>query len=162
MLLNDILPSEWEIEFDDPQSGLLIDLGNGLVSYTPAENFLGSDSFTYRVCSVDCPDLCDTASVVLQVRGSSTNNDCFVPNIITPNNDGINDALTIPCLEEYPDHTISIFNRWGDLVFKAAPYQKDWEGTHKHTLLPAGTYFYFIALSDNPTDQISGYFTIVR
>ena len=116
----------------------------------------------YELCHDACPELCDTAVVHFPVKGTPRDNSCFVTNTLTPNGDGLNDLLVIPCLAEFPDHQLSIFNRWGDEVFRASPYQNNWDATYKHSPLPPGTYFYFIALTDDPQEQLSGYFTIVR
>lgn len=48
-----------------PSRGVLVHNGNGSVTYTPAQDYNGSDSFTYEVC--DLTDLCDTATVSLSV-----------------------------------------------------------------------------------------------
>ena len=58
----------------------------------------------------------------------SAHNDIFIPNGISPNGDGINDALMIKGLELYPDNEIAIFNRWGNQVYSASPYTNDWDG----------------------------------
>ena len=54
----------------------------------------------------------------------------------------------MPCLlntDLYPESQVSIFNRWGDEVFRSGqPYQSDWEGTFNGEDLPNGTYFYLI------------------
>jgi uncharacterized repeat protein (TIGR01451 family) len=51
-----------------PASGTVVDNGDGTVTYTPAPNFNGTDSFTYTVCDGGTPNLCDTASVTIQVE----------------------------------------------------------------------------------------------
>lgn len=71
-----------------------------------------------------------------------------IPVAITPNGDGLNDVFIIDGIEDYPDNELTIFNRWGDLVFKASDYKNDWEGNSNTgiqigtTNLPDGTYFY--------------------
>ncbi|WP_338732346.1 gliding motility-associated C-terminal domain-containing protein [Mangrovimonas cancribranchiae] len=73
-----------------------------------------------------------------------------IPELITPNNDGFNDALVIPCLEDYTNH-IKIFNRYGVLVFETSNYLNNWSGTSNQGLLhkkdnklPVGTYYYIL------------------
>lgn len=48
---------------------------------------------------------------------------------------------------------MSIFNRWGNLVYEAAPYNNDWDGTPSVGVLmgdkvTTGTYFYILELGD--------------
>ena len=51
-----------------------------------------------------------------------------VPNIITSNDDGINDFLEFEYLQFYPDNELTIWNRWGNVVYKKSGYQNDWNG----------------------------------
>lgn len=67
-------------------------------------------------------------------------------NIFTPNSDGTNDFFIPINLEQYPNPSIMIFNRWGQLVYENKNYQNDWQGTHylSGEKLNAGIYYYFI------------------
>lgn len=85
----------------------------------------------------------------------------FIPEGFSPNGDGINDLFVIKGLEKYPHNSIAIFNRWGDLVFEASPYQNTWDGRSTEGLriggdeLPISTYFYLFDLG-NGTKVIKG------
>ena len=73
--------------------------------------------------------------------------DLFIPNSFTPNGDGVNDLFEITGLKSYPDHKISIFNRWEQKVFETKNYQNNWDGTPNVNYansekLPSGVYFY--------------------
>jgi len=140
-----------------PENGKLT-IENGQVEYTPNTNFFGTDVFEYEVCNANCPDKCDVATVEVKVVDSE---DCFAPNVITPNNDGMNDLLRIPCVASDPKSQLKVFNRWGDLVYETASYRNDWGGTYKGNPLPNGTYFYLLQM-DTKGDAMQGYFTIVR
>ena len=102
---------------------------NGIYTYTPSLLFFdGEVEFEYAICNVNCPDLCDTAVVKIIVDKEGDAGD--LPNGITPNGDGVNDALVFDVLlanpEKFPDNEIVIFNRGGDIVFEASPYNNDW------------------------------------
>jgi gliding motility-associated-like protein len=84
-----------------------------------------------------------------------------VPNVFTPNGDGIHDTWLIPNLADYPACTVEVFNRYGQQVFYIAGYNKPWDGTYKGKDLPVGTYYYIIRLS-NGYAPMSGSITIVR
>ena len=89
----------------------------------------------------------------------------FVPNVITPNGDGINDDWRIRWLFQFPDNEVAIVNRWGDEVFRAEPYQNDWRGTWNGSELPGGTYYYILKYVDPSTGEretYNGPLTIVR
>ena len=89
-----------------------------------------------------------------------------VPNAITPNGDGSNDVFTIPILESdptgHPDNEIIIFNRWGDVVYQASPYNNDWAGTHKGQQLPEGTYYFVLRLDISEGEIMKGKVTILK
>ena len=59
-------------------------------------------------------------------------------NIVTPNNDGTNDFLSFQYLDFYPNASIQILNRWGQLIFESGDYQNNWNGAD----YTEGTYFY--------------------
>jgi len=95
-------------------------------------------------------------------------------NVITPNGDGIHDFLKIDGLENFPDNTIRIYNRWGVLVYTTKAYDtvgNVFDGTSQGRVtvdidnkLPVGTYFYILEY-DNGSDvlrSLSGYIYINR
>jgi len=84
-----------------------------------------------------------------------------IPNTFTPNGDGINDSWNINGLQAYPQCSVFIYSRWGQLVFKSTGYSKPWDGRENGKELPAGTYYYVIDLKDN-SPKLSGYVTIIR
>ena len=68
-------------------------------------------------------------------------------NIFTPNNDGVNDFFIPINLDQYPNPTLIVYNRWGQIVFyENENYQNDWEGTHYQSgdQLTKDFYYYFI------------------
>lgn len=71
-----------------------------------------------------------------------TETTCDVPRGISPNNDGLNDALDLTALNV---KKISIFNRYGEEVYSKTNYTKEWNGQDKQGKeLPTGTYFYML------------------
>jgi len=67
-----------------------------------------------------------------------------VPNVISPNGDGVNDFFCIS-LENSTDFLIEIFNRWGKSVFTSDDSGFRWDGKFNQNDLPCGTYFYLIS-----------------
>ncbi|MBL4652821.1 MAG: gliding motility-associated C-terminal domain-containing protein, partial [Flavobacteriales bacterium] len=87
-----------------------------------------------------------------------------VPNIFSPNGDGINDAWIIPFLEQYPDADLWIYNRWGELIYEAlGGYTTPWDGTYNGKPLPVGGYYYVLELNhpDAP-EAMTGPLAIIR
>jgi gliding motility-associated-like protein len=50
----------------------------------------------------------------------------------SPNNDGINDELEIRNTEQFPGCEVTIYNRWGEVVFYSKGYSKPWNGTYRN------------------------------
>ena len=75
--------------------------------------------------------------------------DIFVPNAFSPNGDNTNDSWNIPALAAYNYFDVSVYNRWGQLVFHTRNVMKPWDGTFKGKPLPMGSYNYFIDLGNS-------------
>ena len=89
-----------------------------------------SGTFWVRRISDKCPSA-DT--LVAQAVGCPGT----VPNVFTPNGDGVNDTFLIPGLNALLWH-MTICNRWGGVVYEANPYPNNWDGGG----LPAGVYYF--------------------
>ncbi|MEE1943744.1 gliding motility-associated C-terminal domain-containing protein [Pedobacter sp. KR3-3] len=84
-----------------------------------------------------------------------------VPNVITPNGDGKNDVFKIVGLELHPENTLSIFNRWGNEVYRSnGPYKNDWNGNG----LNEGTYYYLLKIKEKDGSERSstGWITLIK
>jgi|688.fasta_scaffold249235_2 gliding motility-associated-like protein len=86
---------------------------------------------------------------------------CKIPNGFSPNNDGFNDVWEIPCLTNYPDASIKIFNLWGQEVFTSVGYNTPWNGSFRGQTLPTADYYYLINLN-NSTKGLTGTITLKR
>ncbi|GAB4246762.1 MAG: hypothetical protein Kow0027_08010 [Saprospiraceae bacterium] len=170
LLQNDVFGSEGVtfslVDPNTPIGGLTVD-DKGLMTYVKPKCFAGTVEFDYFICSVGCPDICDTTTVRIIVENDDSEDCSDVANGITPNGDGVNDALIFDVLlnnpNEYPNNEIIIFNRWGDVVYQARPYQNDWRGTNNSGQdLPQGTYYYILKLNIAESEIIRGDITILR
>lgn len=85
----------------------------------------------------------------------------FIPNVITPNNDGQNDFWVIQNIQLFPKNKLRILNRWGDLVYRADFYNNNWQGEFANGPLPAGTYYYILDLGEG-WGVFKGPITIIR
>jgi gliding motility-associated-like protein/uncharacterized repeat protein (TIGR01451 family) len=96
----------------------------------------------------------NVAQVVQQV------NPLIIPNVFTPNGDGVNDTFVIPGLDTYTANEITIINRWGNDVYEKKNYKNDWTGNG----LVEGTYFYVLKVltSSGEWDSYKGYVTLLR
>lgn len=150
----------------DPVLGSIGGVSNGQVTFNTTPAISGEDEFTYQVCIEECVSLCDSAITKITIPFDPSA-DIDAPNGITPNGDGMNDRLIFEVLERSPEqfeeNEIVIFNRWGDIVYEAAPYMNEWFGQNSGGQeLPAGTYYYILRLNINEGQIIRGDVTIVR
>jgi len=85
----------------------------------------------------------------------------FIPNVFTPNGDGINDDWQVKFLAQYPNCRVEIFNRSGIKLFESKGYNRPWDGTYKGKPVPVATYYYLIHLN-NDEPPLSGFVAVLR
>ena len=120
-----------------------------------AQNITVSASGTYQLTVTDSNGCVDSASIFITNTGIA----CIqIGGVFTPNGDGTNDTWEIPGIENYPDATVEIFNRWGQQIFYSNGYYSPWNGTYNNERLPTGDYFYIIDLGDG--NSLKGALTI--
>lgn len=171
LLSNDLLNGATNVNvtlLDTPPFGVIDSqqISSGLLRYNAGQGTAGSFTLTYEICSNNCPDLCATGEVTIEVE-----DDGFVPplpNAITPNGDGLNETLVFDILlnnpaSEFPDNELIIFNRWGDILYEARPYNNDWDGRNQEgELLPEATYYYILRLNIGEGEILRGDITVLR
>jgi gliding motility-associated-like protein/uncharacterized repeat protein (TIGR01451 family) len=88
----------------------------------------------------------------------------YVPDVFTPNGDGINDIIKpiTPGIRKF--RWFRIYNRWGNLVFEAADAQKGWDGKFRGKEQPAETYIWVVEGADSRGISIkkTGMLNLVR
>lgn len=87
----------------------------------------------------------------------------FVPNVFSPDNDGVNDVFQAQSNCSFLSFRLKIFNRWGGLVFESNDPTLGWDGKIKNQLLSRGTYIWLIEY-DNGAGEIidTGTITLIR
>ena len=83
-----------------------------------------------------------------------------IPNVFTPNGDGVNDKFVIVGLENCMQRKLEVRNRAGQVVYRSNSYENTWDGGD----CPDGMYRYmFLYTGDNGIEQtLSGVVTIIR
>ncbi|MBP7184392.1 MAG: gliding motility-associated C-terminal domain-containing protein [Saprospiraceae bacterium] len=141
--------------FEQPIYGLAEIIQPGKIKYTPHPEYCGVDYIVYQYCNLQG---CDQAVIRATVKCDYVK----VFNGFSPNNDGHNDNFIIDGLENYPNNKLSIFNRWGNLVFEKSNYQNDFDGTWNGNLLTDGFYVYILELNDSEKSIMKGTIDIHR
>src|SRR5690606_14773847 len=116
---------------------------------------------TYYAASTDATSACESARLPVTVDLS----DCpvVIPEAFSPNGDGVNDTFEITHIaDEFPNYTIEIYNRWGNIVFKGNASTPNWDGVSTESrsigdsVLPVGVYFYIVNYNDGQTAPTQG------
>jgi len=95
---------------------------------------------TYTVIGKNS-DGCSAEREITVIVGCS---DFIVPNVFTPNNDGINDDFVIPA-QQMTAYSIMVYDRWGKVVYKSDNPLVYWNGLDANgQLVSDGTYYYVI------------------
>ena len=101
---------------------------------------------TYQVASIT---LTDMAGACIKI-----------PDVFTPNGDGINDEWIIENIDMFPEATVYVFNRWGQMMYKGTGNDEPWDGRYRGHFVPAGTYLYIVDLYQR-TDAYKGTVTVI-
>ncbi len=121
----------------------------------------GQFAITLVVDSMGCTD-----TLTRFVNGIEQVVPVKLPNVFTPDNDGINDDFGInrDAQRFINECSFQIFNRWGNLLFETSDPYKRWDGTDKGTNAPDGVYFFILnaSLSDNTPVKLTGPVQLIR
>jgi gliding motility-associated-like protein len=133
-------------------------------------NLILSDSIVSDISVAGLDPDPDGDGVPNETGTTETQLKMFVPNGFSPDGDGINDAFVIRGIENYPNNTLTIFNRWGNKVYEESPYKNNWTGNSKNAsgimlgegVLPIGTYFYIIDFGVEGVKAQTGFVVIKK
>jgi gliding motility-associated-like protein len=112
--------------------------------------------FTYTLVITSDKGCSDSDEVFIKLL-----KDLVIPNIFSPNGDGIHDKWVIDYLESYPGCVVQIYNRYGQLVQRFVNYTTPWDGKINGKDAPIGTYYYIID-PKNGRKPKTGFVDIIR
>jgi gliding motility-associated-like protein len=163
-----VYPGTW-VEFENASqpssSPVYWEFGDGFSSAEAAPTHQYFSAGTYPVALIaygagGCNDTLELPLVVIQP-------DTLIPNVFSPNGDGINDAFDIfgerlpPAVRSF---NLGIFDRWGRQVFVSTDPNVRWEGNTEGRALPDGVYYYVLQMEPltGGTLNYAGPVTLVR
>lgn len=117
---------------------------------------LGVEDITYTFMVTGKGECVSTDRVFVKVLKKPQ-----VPNVFSPNGDGIHDRWIIPYLDTYPGCTVDVVNRYGQPVFRSVGYAVPWDGKINGKDAPVGTYYYVID-PKNGRARMTGYVDLIR
>ena len=129
----------WSWDFGD---------GNNSNQQNPTNQYLQPGVYFVTLEVVDifgCSDVITKELRVLQDYYS------YTPNIFTPNNDGMNDTFSPSLMNiDYESYSLTIFDRWGNELFKTNKYEEGWDGKQLNgEMLPSDIYSYKVVYKTN-------------
>jgi gliding motility-associated-like protein len=116
-------PASDTVYYDRKEQGILL---AGCYAVTAVDSFENESAFSAKICVDEC--------ITYEL-----------PNVFTPNDDGLNDAFLSKNLNDAIEKVdMKIFNRFGLLVYQTSDPAINWKGTYKNTntRVPTGVYYY--------------------
>jgi gliding motility-associated-like protein len=101
-------------------------------------------------------DICSARDYIVVKTRQGCVDGIFVPNVITPNGDGLNDTFVVLDPDASSVWLLEVYNRYGKLLYRANQYDNTWDASG----LPSGTYYYF--LQDNKGRRLKDYLQVIR
>ena len=115
---------------------------DGTLNIRPFDGFIGTDKIGYTVTD-EYGLTSDIAYLYITVEPPFQQLELKANEVITPNNDGLNDALVIANTDLESENSIVISDENGNVIYEESNYHNDWKGTNqKGNKLIAGVYFY--------------------
>ena len=133
-------------------------------SWTPFGNSIPdplvspTETTTFVLVASNVEGCTATDSVTVTVSERPPLDENRINNLFTPNGDGANDTWMINGLDAVVD--VSVYNRWGNLVYEQKNYQNNWDGTNEGEPLPDGTYYYQVTIGGQ--SELTGAVSILR
>ena len=127
--------------------------GNTSTDFAPTHTYLENGTYVVVLTSINSGGCMAYDTLIIDVI-----NELIIPNVFTPNGDGVNDNLVFKNLHAFPDNKLIVLNRWGKTIFEKTGYQNDWNGANNSD----GTYFFILELNDKDNTVHKGTITILR
>ncbi|MBL0015431.1 MAG: gliding motility-associated C-terminal domain-containing protein [Bacteroidetes bacterium] len=133
--------------------------GSSSTEQNPLHQYPNPGDYPVTLIVWDIFGCSDTLSMLISV----TDPDFFIPNVFSPNGDGIND-VPMTNFRKLDAFVFSIYDRWGHMVFQTNTQDTWWDGKIKGNDAPDGVYFYYLEgkLPQDREAEQRGPLTLVR
>ncbi len=134
--------------------------GSSSTNTNPQHKYIKDGTYEAKLIINNVLGCIDSISYTIIVRNSFK---IVIPNVFTPNNDGMNDRYEIFAtgIKEYH---LALYNRWGQIVFTSDEVTKQWNGEIGAAAAPEGEYYYTLVVRDKLDIETSykGILTLIR
>lgn len=90
--------------------------------------------------------------IITEIGCDATN--IYVPDVFSPNGDGINDVVKAICVGIQKFKFFKIYNRWGNLLFETSDESRGWDGRFRGQIQPADSYIWLVEGTDTNGKEI--------
>jgi gliding motility-associated-like protein len=132
--------------------------GNGSTLTDPIHQYAVPGSYTVWLVATTAEGCADSTSIELVNEIGDVTAGVFIPNCFTPNDDGVNDHFEVSAPADCYTGLLSIFNRWGELIFETATFEP-WNGTRNGRPVPDGVYVYYFL---SKGQYLKGHISVLR
>ena len=161
------------VELGEPITGCIDQSVSISAQHVDNDSFLWSTGETTDFITVFTPDIyfvtasneCGNVSDFIEVAFEDCTYSIYIPNSFTPDYDGINDVWQVSTFNVVKFH-LSIFNRWGDVIFTSEDPQTVWTGqvNSGKYFVADGIYLYHITYETGLKElgERNGSITVIR
>ncbi len=143
-------------DFGDPLSGA----ANSATSAVTSHLFSAPGAYTVQA---EVGSDCGITTFVRVIQIERCNCNLFIPNAFTPNNDGLNDRFQALANCDLREYSLTVYNRWGELVYSSVDPADSWDGKFRSRDCPSDVYAYVLSykLSNDPVKTVYGDLTLL-
>jgi len=153
------------VDFDNTSSNGIIynwNFGNGETETTnnlnSTQTIYGTEgTYIVTLTAISAAGCTDVTTVIINVYPECT---VSVPNVFSPNGDGINDELGVNCSQTLTKMNMQIFDRWGKKVIELTDPTQTWDGGDNSE----GTYYYVLSAEafNGVMHSLNGFITLSK
>ncbi len=140
----------WDWDFDDNSNAL---------DQNPVHTYVAGGQFNVQLIASSDKGCLDTTVQIVTILDELL---FFVPEAISPNDDGINDVFRLVG-SGFAQVKLQIFNRWGERIYESEDFEQ-WDATYKGEKVPMGSYLYMLEITDTRGRRhySNGEITVIR
>ncbi len=129
----------------------------------PVQQVSPVETTKYYVAAADFYGCINNDSITVAVSFTGPRPHFQLPNAFTPNSDGVNDCFGVKTAGPATRFELSVFDRWGNVVFRTNKANDCWDGTYRNVPLDIGTFVYVLRIESEcgPVER-KGTVTLLR
>jgi gliding motility-associated-like protein len=118
---------------------------------------VSSNKFTVNragIYKVSVTNICGTKADSIEIY-DRCDFPVFLPDAFTPNRDNLNDYFGVPLQNKNRLISLTVYNRWGQVVFETNSVYKRWDGTFKNQVLKTDIFVYYLVMQGLSGNKIT-------